>query len=119
MKGKIQEFVRSCDICQWKKYLATTSGGLLQPLSLPEATWEEVSMDFITRLPKSKGLEAVFVVVDRLSKYSYFILLKHPYTAKTHSTTKNLRPKAAKAEHKSTQFDPILHFIPDSLEFST
>ncbi|MCH86314.1 hypothetical protein A2U01_0007169, partial [Trifolium medium] len=83
MKGTIQDFVRSCDICQRQKYLATSPGGLLQPLPIPEQIWEDVSMDFITGLPKSKGYEAILVVVDRLSKYSHFIPLKHPYTARS------------------------------------
>ncbi|KAH1034725.1 hypothetical protein GYH30_054917 [Glycine max] len=83
MQKKIRDFVRACDTCQRQKYAATTPGGLLQPLPIPNAIWEDLSLDFITGLPKSKGYEAVLVVVDRLSKYSHFILLKHPYTAKS------------------------------------
>ncbi|KAL4554713.1 hypothetical protein LXL04_037315 [Taraxacum kok-saghyz] len=83
MIARVKEFVRACDVCQRCKASSLVPGGLLQPLAIPEAIWEELSMDFITGLPKSKGFDTILVVVDRLSKYSHFLLLKHPYTAKT------------------------------------
>ncbi|KAJ9541667.1 LOW QUALITY PROTEIN: hypothetical protein OSB04_028173 [Centaurea solstitialis] len=82
MKTIIQNYVKACDVCQRQKYLASSPMGLLQPLPIPDLIWDDVSMDFITGLPKSGGFEAIFVVVDRLSKYAHFIPLKHPYTAR-------------------------------------
>lgn len=77
----VRQFVRTCKVCQASKYDPSASPGLLQPLPIPEAIWVDVSMDFITGLPKSSGYEVIFVVVDRLSKYGHFIPLPHPYSA--------------------------------------
>ena len=77
----VSSFVRNCTICQASKYNHSASPGLLQPLPIPSEVWVDVSMDFITGLPKSAGKEVILVVVDRLSKYAHFIALKHPFTA--------------------------------------
>ena len=44
--------------------------------------WAEISMDFISGLPKAKGKDTILVVVDRLTKFAHFIALAHPFSAK-------------------------------------
>ena len=44
-------------------------------------------MDFITSLPKSEGKSVIMVVVDRLTKYTHFCVLSHPFKASTIATT--------------------------------
>lgn len=77
-----QRYIQECDTCQRNKYITTAPRGLLQPLPISSQVWEDISMDFITCLPQAKGFELIFVVVDRLSKYSHFIPLKCPYSAR-------------------------------------
>lgn len=38
-------------------------------------------MYFVEKLPKSQGNDTILVVVDRFSKFTHFIALKHPYIA--------------------------------------
>jgi len=47
--------------------------GKLQPLPIPEAWWDTISIDFIVKLPKSNGYDAVMNVVDSISKCAHFI----------------------------------------------
>lgn len=64
----MRQFVRLCPVCQASKSETVAYPGLLQPLPIPQDVWIDVSMDFITELPKSEGKEVIYVVVDRLSK---------------------------------------------------
>jgi hypothetical protein len=49
-------------------------GGLLQPLSILEWKWDNISMDFIVGLPlMAHKFDSIWVIMDRLSKYAHFI----------------------------------------------
>jgi hypothetical protein len=55
----------------------------LQPLPISPSIWKDISMDFITGLPKSRNKLVIMVVVDLLSKYAHFYTLQHPFTTST------------------------------------
>jgi hypothetical protein len=86
LKTDVQRFVAECLVCQQNKVETIKTPGLLQPLAIPSQCWEEVSMDFITGLPKSEGKSVIMVIVDRLTKYTHFCALSHPFKASIVST---------------------------------
>ncbi|GJZ37336.1 putative reverse transcriptase domain-containing protein [Tanacetum coccineum] len=55
--------------------------GLLQQLEIPEWKWDKITMDFITKLPKSKsGHDTIWVIVDRLTKSAHFLAIRADYS---------------------------------------
>jgi hypothetical protein len=83
MKRDIRKLIVECEVCQCNKRETVKSPGTLQPLPIPPAIWKDISMDFITGLPKSRNKSVIMVVVDLLSKYAHFRALPHPFTAST------------------------------------
>ena len=83
MKKYIQAYISQCLTCQKVKYDRGKQLGLLQPLPIPNAPWESISMDFIFGLPKSiHGNIGIWIIVDRFSKQAHFIPIKN--TIKSH-----------------------------------
>ncbi|GKD43810.1 putative reverse transcriptase domain-containing protein, partial [Tanacetum coccineum] len=52
------------------------SGLLVQP-DIPEWKWEKITMDFITKLPKTAaGFDSIWVIIDRITKSAHFLPMK-------------------------------------------
>ncbi|KAA3484111.1 integrase [Gossypium australe] len=74
MKKDISEFVSRCLICQQVKAEHQVPSGLLHHIMVPEWKWDRITMDFVMGLPLTpKKKDAVWVVVDRLTKSAHFI----------------------------------------------
>jgi hypothetical protein len=82
MKREATRYVSKCDTC-WKvnaNYMKP--GGLLQPLSIPEWKWDDISMNFIVGLPlMAHKFDLIWMIVDRLSKSTHFIPVHTRYDA--------------------------------------
>ena len=78
----VNDYVRSCTICQQMKAPRHARFGLLHPLQVPFAAWASTSVDFITHLPESAGYTQIMVVVDRFTKMAHFIGLEEKATAR-------------------------------------
>ena len=86
MKREVAKYVSECDICHKVKASHLKPAGILQPLSIPEWKWEDISMDFIVGLPRTqKGYDSIWVVVDRLTKSAHFIPVSTRYSTKRYA----------------------------------
>ncbi|GKE77089.1 putative reverse transcriptase domain-containing protein, partial [Tanacetum coccineum] len=77
MKANIATYVSKCLTYANVKPEHQRPSGLLVQLAIPEWKWDNIMMDFITKLPKSsQGFDTIWVIVDRLTKSSHFLPIR-------------------------------------------
>jgi hypothetical protein len=73
IRRDVERYVSRCTTCN-KAKSRLNPHGLYIPLSISSVPWEDISMDFILELPRTKReRDIIFVVVDHFSKMAHFI----------------------------------------------
>nr|GFA19000.1 hypothetical protein [Tanacetum cinerariifolium] len=77
MKADIATYVSKCLTCAKVKTKHLKPSGLMQQPEIPKWKWENVTMDFVTRLPRTpSGYDTIWVIIDRLTKSAHFLPMK-------------------------------------------
>ncbi|GJV48559.1 putative reverse transcriptase domain-containing protein [Tanacetum coccineum] len=77
MKADIATYVSKCLTCARVKAEHQRQSGLLVQPAIPEWKWDNITMDFITKLPKSShDFDTIWVIVDRLTKSAHFLPIR-------------------------------------------
>ncbi|GJX75567.1 putative reverse transcriptase domain-containing protein [Tanacetum coccineum] len=77
MKAEITTYVSKCLTCAKVKAKYQKPSGLLVQLEIPQWKWENITMDFVTKLlKKATGQDTVWVIVDRLTKSAHFVPMR-------------------------------------------
>ncbi|GJW86082.1 putative reverse transcriptase domain-containing protein [Tanacetum coccineum] len=77
MKADIATYVSKCLTCARVKAEHQRPLGLLVQPAIPEWKWDNITMDFITKLPRSsQGFDTIWVIVDRLTKSAHFLPIR-------------------------------------------
>ncbi|GJS60587.1 retrotransposon protein, putative, ty3-gypsy subclass [Tanacetum coccineum] len=77
MKADIATYVSKCLTCARVKAEHQRPSGLLVQPKIPQWKWDNITMDFVTKLPKSsQGHDTIWVIVDRLTKSAIFIPMR-------------------------------------------
>ena len=86
MRRNISDFVTRCLMCQQVKIEHQRPAGKIQPLEILVWKWEEVTMDFVVKLPTTTGgYDSIWVVVDCLTKSAHFLPVKMGYTVRDYA----------------------------------
>ncbi|KAJ0827576.1 putative nucleotidyltransferase, Ribonuclease H [Helianthus annuus] len=82
MKKDIALYVSKCLTCLKVKAEDQHPYGLLEQPEIPVWKWESIAMDLITKLPRTKkGHDAIWVVVDCLTKSAHFLPIREDFSA--------------------------------------
>ena len=74
LEADVREYVGRCEICQTTKAGNTKPLGKTKPLEIPTQRFQQISIDFVTKLPETKRKkDAICVIVDTATKYAAFV----------------------------------------------
>ena len=77
MKREILEYVAKYGMCQQVKVEHQKSAKKLQPLMIPEWKWKDVTMNFVSGLPRGKrGNDGIWVIMNCLTIFALFLIMK-------------------------------------------
>ncbi|GJY95943.1 putative reverse transcriptase domain-containing protein [Tanacetum coccineum] len=81
MKAKIATYVSKCLTCAKVKIEYQKPSGLLVQPEIPQWKWENITMDFVTKLPKmATGQDTIWVIIDHLTKSAHFLPMREDDT---------------------------------------
>ncbi|GJV43254.1 putative reverse transcriptase domain-containing protein [Tanacetum coccineum] len=77
MKADIATYVSKCLTCLRVKAKHQKPSGLLVQPEIPKWKWDNITIDLVTKLPRtSNGCDAIWVIVDRLTKSAHFLPMR-------------------------------------------
>ena len=85
MRQRVETYIKKCLNCQRNKHVTHAKYEHIQYMDSSKSLWDEMFMNFITKLSKSKNstneetYDAILVMIDRLIKYCHIILFKKSY----------------------------------------
>nr|GEY83796.1 reverse transcriptase domain-containing protein [Tanacetum cinerariifolium] len=83
MKAEIAAFVSKCLTCAKVKIEYQKPSGLLVQPEIPHWKWENIAMDFVTKLPNTAAeQDTIWVIVDRLTESAHFLPMREGDTLK-------------------------------------
>ncbi|GKE77848.1 putative reverse transcriptase domain-containing protein, partial [Tanacetum coccineum] len=76
-RANIATYVSKCLTCSKVNEEHQRPSGLLVQPDIPQWKWDNITMDFVTKLPKSsQGYATIWVIVDRLTKSEIFVPMR-------------------------------------------
>ncbi|GJW34789.1 putative reverse transcriptase domain-containing protein [Tanacetum coccineum] len=77
MKANIATYVSKCLTCAKVKAEHQRPSRLLVQPDIPQWKWDNITMDFVMKLPKSsQGYNTIWMIVDRLTKSATFVAIR-------------------------------------------
>nr|GFB09843.1 putative reverse transcriptase domain-containing protein [Tanacetum cinerariifolium] len=77
IKAEIATYVSKCLTCAKVEIEYQKPSGLLVQPEIPQWKWDNITMDFVTKLPKTAaGQDTIWVIVDRLTVSAHFLHMR-------------------------------------------